>query len=76
MLKAATVSEVAERVMAWLAERGTDPAILASAREIWQAEGGPHAQSTALDRLVATIALVDPRAQAMLDLCSRHAAPK
>jgi hypothetical protein len=68
VIKASSSDEVRDRVLAYLTERQASPEVNTAAAEIWAADKNP---STALDRLVVTMALVDPRAKALVELCGR-----
>jgi hypothetical protein len=64
-------AQVRAEVFAWLDERGADEATRAKAAERWPADGPPATGADLLDRLAATIALVDEDARKLVDLCSR-----
>jgi hypothetical protein len=76
VLKAPPLTEVRERVLAWLDQRQTDTDVKSAAAEIWQADAGPYATATSLDRLAATFCLVDPRAKSLCNLCGKPRDPK
>ncbi|HVU86939.1 MAG TPA: hypothetical protein VHD36_06440 [Pirellulales bacterium] len=69
VIKAATNDEVQKRALAYLTERQAAPEVNTAAAAIW---AGDTSAATALDRLVATIALVEPRAKALLELCAHQ----
>jgi len=73
VLRAATLDDVREQAMSWLQERRADPATMTAVQEIWRSDAGSFAAASTLDRLAATIALVDPRAKALLDQCAKPA---
>lgn len=80
VLKAAwrvpSAPDVSEQVLRWLQERGADDALLDMVRQNWEAiPSSGVAETVLLEELVATIALVDPQTQVLLDTCSRPLVP-
>ncbi|MBX7166464.1 MAG: hypothetical protein K1X74_08940 [Pirellulales bacterium] len=57
--------------LAWLDERGATPQQRAVALALWPAAAGPVPGGELLDRLVATLAVAEPRAAHLLAWCSR-----
>jgi hypothetical protein len=70
VLKAATAEEAKQLALAWLAERHADAASLEAAAQLWQDTSPTASAPAVLDRLAATFAIADPRAAALVKLCS------
>ena len=65
------VESVRARAMAWLDERKSDAAARTKAEAIWSAAPSDATPADMLERLSLTFASVDPRAGALVALCSK-----
>jgi hypothetical protein len=70
-----TFAEVKTQVDQWLASRPVDDAIRPQLEKLWTPAGIPAADGDLLDRVVATVGLVEPAARGLLDLCRTDEAP-
>lgn len=71
VLRAPAMDAVREQALAWLAEQGADADARVTGETIWQPDAGPYRALGVLDRLAATFALADTRAQALVTLCNQ-----
>src|SRR5690349_17402555 len=65
-LKPAHFDAVRTQVLAWLATRSPSEPVTAQAQALWQRDPATQADDV-LDRLARTIALVEPRAQSLVE---------
>jgi len=64
-----TADDIRPALDDWLAEQRLDDATRAKVDALWPAEATPVKGAELFDRLIATVALVDPEAQELVDFC-------
>ena len=69
--KAPTATEVREQLLALVAERQVDPATRAAIEQTWTAADQWQEPAEIFDRLTHSLAIVDPRAKPLVELCAR-----
>jgi hypothetical protein len=67
-------AEVKARVDQWLATRQLDDGTRTAVQAVWDEQPGSEGDVDALQQVAATIALVEPTAQALVDFCQQEAA--
>jgi hypothetical protein len=69
-LRAPALETLRGQASAWLKDRHADAPTQSDALALWKGAAPGASQTELLDRLAATFALADPRAQALVELCS------
>jgi hypothetical protein len=70
-LRHALLKDLQGQALAWLDEQKIDAAARAQAEGLWKTVASNPTGPELLDRLAATFALADPRARALVELCSQ-----
>jgi hypothetical protein len=70
-LSAPSAADVRAQVRAWLDSRNVDPLLRHTLDVIWQNDAAQATVEQRIDLLTQTFALVDDRARALVDLCSK-----
>ena len=68
-------AEVQARLNAWLDESDAEPTVREQARKLWSVELRQTGNLDLLDRIAATIALAEPRAKKLVEVCWAGATP-
>ncbi len=68
-----SATDVNIQVLAWLDAQSLDEAVVQPARDLWSAEDQPATGVELLEQVVTTIALVDPAASPLIEICRGQA---
>jgi hypothetical protein len=68
---APTAASIRSEMFKWLDARKPDEAVRKQAEALWPAEGADAATADPLPRVVKTLAIADPQARELVDLCAK-----